>query len=146
MTIANQQDVIDYLGINGDVALAQMTDPDGVSINSTLVAKFLSRADDETYSYLATTALTVPLTAPYPTLLVKIAAIIATYWMWAGDARPDRLEKDYKWATGMLADFRSGKQSLGLVADGSGPAEQVENLVEFVSSDAVFSRDAMESY
>lgn len=142
MAIATQQDVIDYLGNNGDVALAQMTDPAGSSINSTLVAKFLSRADDEIYSYLATTALTVPLTAPYPTLLVKVAAIIAVYWMWAGDTRTDRLIEDYKWATGLLMDFQAGTQSLGLLADGSGPAEQDNNVLAFSSTTSVFNRAA----
>lgn len=140
MSIATQQDVIDYLGNGGGVALAQMTDPDGVTIDSTLVAKFLSRADDEIYSYLATTALTVPLTAPYPTLLVKIAAIIAVYWMWPGNMRTDRLMTDYAWATGLLADFCAGKQSLGLLADGSGPAEQSDNVLSFSSATSVFSR------
>ena len=142
MTIATQQDVIDYLGNNGSVLLAQMTDPDGVTIDSTMVAKFLSRADDEIYSYLATTALTVPLTAPYPTLLVKVAAIIAVYWMWPGDVRTERLATDYAWATNLLHDVRDGKQSLGLVADGSGPADQTENVLSFSSASSVFNRAA----
>jgi phage gp36-like protein len=146
MAFATQQDIIDYLGSSGDVALAQMTDPDATTIDSILVAKFLSRADDEIYSYI-TASLTVPLVAPYPTLLVKIAAIIAVYWMWAGDERPERIKDDYRWATTLLANVRDGKQSLGLIADGSEATETTSlNDVSYSMADTVFSTTVLGTY
>lgn len=145
MTIATQQDVIDHLGNNGAVALAQMTDPAGAAINSGLVAVYLQRSDEEIYPYLGA-VMTVPLTSPYPPLLVKIACVIAVYWMWSGDERPDRIKDDYKWAAGLLKDVSTGKLSLGLSGDGTGEAQTSGGEVNFVSSDAVFSRETLEAY
>lgn len=119
MSYATQQDIIDYLGSGGDVALTQMTDPDNLAIDATLVAKFLTRAYDEINPYLAAAGLTLPLTAPYPPLLTTLEVVGAVYWMWAGDERPDRLKDDRKWQIKMLDDLRDRKISLGLSGDGS---------------------------
>lgn len=145
MTIATQTDLIDYLGNNGQATLIQMTDPANTAVDSWLVSVALQRADHEIYAWIAT-VMAVPLTSPYPPLLVKIACAICIYWLWAGDERPERIKDDYKWASGMLRDIASGKVSLGLAGDGFGPDDTSSNSVEFVSSDSVFSRDALGGY
>jgi phage gp36-like protein len=141
MTIAAQSDLIEHLGNNGAIALAQITDPAGAVIDSALVTASLERADDEIYAWISA-VVAVPMSSPYPPLLVKIACVICLYWLWAGDERPDRIKDDYKWATTMLRDIAAGKVSLGLAGNGSGPAETSGNSATFESSTSVFSRAA----
>lgn len=145
MTIATQTDLIEYLGNNGQAALIQITDPANTAVDSWLVAVALQHADHEIYAWI-TTVTAVPLTSPYPPLLVKIACAICIYWLWAGDERPERINDDYKWASTMLRDIASGKVSLGLAGDGTGPVDTSGNSVDFVSNDTVFSATVLGTY
>lgn len=141
MTIATQTDLIEHLGSNGEAVLTQVTDPTNTAIDSWLVSVALQRADHEIYAWIATVT-DVPLTSPYPPLLVKIACSICIYWLWPGDDRTERLKDDYGWASGMLRDIAAGKVSLGIAGDGSEFAEQTENVLSFSSASSVFNRAA----
>ncbi len=107
MAYATQQDLIDRFGAP---ELAQLTDAAaGVTINTTTVARALSDADAEIDTRLAS-RYALPL-ASVPTVLVRVAADLARYFLW--DARAtEQVRNRYKDAIKLLDQIGSGAVQL----------------------------------
>lgn len=107
MPYATQQDLVDRFGTQ---ELAQLTDPAaGTTINATTVARALADADAEVDTRLAS-HYTLPL-ASVPTVLVRVAADLARYFLW--DARAtEQVRNRYKDAIKLLDQVGSGALSL----------------------------------
>lgn len=116
MAYATQQELIDWCGIGGSDELTQLTDPTNTAIDSLLIAKKLQQADAEINARLPAELL--PLTAPYPPLLVLACCKIARSYLYPV-GRPEHVETDYRDALRFLDDVRSGKASLGLDSTGT---------------------------
>lgn len=107
MSYATQQDLVDRFGTQ---ELAQLTDPAaGTTIDATTVARALADADAEIDTRLAV-RYTLPL-ASVPTVLVRVAADLARYFLW--DARAtDQVRNRYKDAIALLDKIASGAVAL----------------------------------
>jgi len=116
MAYATQQDLIDWCGVNGEDEIIQLTDPANVSIDSMLVAKKLQQADHEVNARLV--GVDLPMSAPYPPLLVITACKIARAILYTHQ-RPERVEQDYHEAIEFLGLVRDGKATLGLAGTGT---------------------------
>lgn len=116
MAYATQQELIDWCGIGGGDELIQLTDPTNTAIDSLLVAKKLQQADAEINARLPSDLL--PMTAPYPPLLVLACCKIARAYLYPV-GRPEHVETDYRDALKFLDDVRAGKATLGLDSTGA---------------------------
>jgi phage gp36-like protein len=103
VTYATQQDLVDRFGA---AELAQLTDPvAGTTIDATVVARALNDAAAEIDTRLAA-RYALPL-ASVPTVLVRVAADLARYYLW--DARAtEQVRNRYKDAIALLDKVGSG--------------------------------------
>lgn len=139
MSYATEADLIAWCGLTGEVELTELTDPDNTAIDSALVAAKLEQADHEINSRLV--GVELPMTAPYPKLLVDIACRIARFFLYT-TGRPEYIKEDYELALKLLDDIRLRKASLGLSADESEVvAPAISPLVE--TPDRVFTADLL---
>lgn len=104
MSYATEADLIAWCGLNAEVELTELTDPNNRSIDSDIVVDKLNQADREIDARLPGTTLT----PPYPQVLVDIACRIARYLLYT-TGRPDYVTADYEWALQFLADVRKGE-------------------------------------
>ena len=103
MTYATQQDLVDRFGTQ---ELAQLTDPvAGTTIDTVVVARALSDAQAECDTRLAV-RYSVPL-AIAPTVLVRLAADLARYYLWDKRAG-EQVRNRFKDATALLDKIASG--------------------------------------
>ena len=135
MAYTDQAGLIEWCGVNGSIELAQLTDPAGVTINSAAVLAALEQADNVINSRLA--GVTLPLTAPYPPLVVDTANKLARFFLYKV-GRPQYVADDYADAMRFLEDVRTGKASIGLDAAGSTEVEVAAGAV-VVAPDTVFT-------
>jgi len=106
MTYATQQDLVDRFGTT---ELVQLTDPAGLAINTTTVARALADADAEIDTRISA-RYALPL-ASVPTVLVRVAADLARYFLW--DARAtEQVRNRYKDATALLDKIGRGDVSV----------------------------------
>lgn len=126
MTYATQQDLEERFGPQ---ELAQLTDPDaGAVIDATVVARALSDAAAEIDARLSTRGYTLPL-ATVPTVLVRVAADLARYFLW--DARAsEQVRNRYRDAIGLLDKIGSG----AIVLPGAETLELTPGAVAVASS------------
>lgn len=116
MSYATTNDLIAWCGLHGQQELIELTDPDNFAMDSTLVAAKLDQADHEINARLV--GVTLPLSAPYPQLLIDIACRIARFLLYTS-GRPEYVTDDYLSALKTLDDIRMGKATLGLSGDGT---------------------------
>jgi phage gp36-like protein len=143
MSYATKNDLIAWCGINGEAELTQLTDPNNQGVDDVLITAKLGQADDEINGRLI--AVDLPLTAPYPPLLVSIACRIARHLLYTS-GRPDYIEADYRDALKLLGDIREGRAALGLNGAGTGSVELASDAVEWRADDRVFTREALDGY
>lgn len=134
MTYATQQNLIDRFG---EQELIQLTDRDHLGeINTTVLDRALADADAQINGYLSV-RYTLPLGAPLPTELERVACDLARYALY-GDRVTDIVAKRYDAAISLLRDVASGKARLG-VADTSS-AQSSSNIAEMSATTPVFRR------
>lgn len=119
MPYATQAQMIDRFG---QAELIQLTDraepPTGAIVVAVLDAALLD-ADEEIDSYLRVVR-TLPLPAPVPARLTRVAADVARYHLY-DDHAPDDVRTRYEDAVRWLRDVAAGRASLGL--DDPAPTE-----------------------
>lgn len=114
MTYASATDLDDAYG---ESEMLQLSDRDGDGFaDAAVVAAVLARADSLIDGYLAT-RYALPLTPPYPPVVVAIACELARYWLF-DDAAPDRVKDGYDQAIAWLKDVSAGRAALMLPAAG----------------------------
>lgn len=141
MAYATQQELIDWCGIGGGDELIQLTDPTNTAIDSVLVAKKLQQADAEINARLPSDLL--PMTAPYPPLLVLACCKIARAYLYPV-GRPEHVETDYRDALKFLDDVRAGKATLGLDSTGT-ETVVLSDTVSVAASPRVFTDAVLET-
>ena len=112
MPYATQAQMIDRFG---EAELIQLTDRAG-TVGAVVVAVLdaaLADADQEIDSYLRPVR-TLPLAAPIPERLVRVAADVARYHLY-DSAAPDDVRTRYEDAIRWLRDVATGRASLGAV-------------------------------
>lgn len=143
MSFATQQDLEEWCGINGEAELIQLTDPQNLAIDTVLLAAKGEQADAEINARIS--GLNLPLTAPYPALLVNLHCKIWRYLLYTS-GRPEHVSDDYKDAIKLLDAIRDGKATLGLAGDGTGPAAPNPDLPAFSAPDRVFTADTLADF
>lgn len=140
MTYATKQDLIDRVGAE---ALVQLTDRSGAGdIDDEVIARALADADADINGYLAARA-TLPLAAPYPPLLVRLACTLAHYYLYVQPT--EAVVTRYKAAVRTLEGLADGTVSLGL--DGAGAGEVASDSgVTVVSEARVFTRETLKGF
>lgn len=135
MTYATQQNLIDRYGEN---ELIQLTDRQGLgTIDATVVSRALADADAQINGYLAA-RYTLPLSAPVPTILERLACDITRYALYE-DRVTEIVEKRYKDAVALLRDVSAGKAELGLDNTDNKPASK--SVAEISSTTPVWRRE-----
>ncbi len=136
MPYATQQNLIDRFG---EEELIQLTDRENLGeINTTVVDRALGDADSLINGYLAA-RYTLPLTAPIPDDLERLACDIARYQLY-GDRVTDQVAQRYKDAIALLRDVSTGRAQLGLDDTSNKPVSN--NSAQMTSAASVFKRDS----
>lgn len=140
MSYATKQDLIDRVGAE---ELIQLTDRSGAGdIDDEVIARALADADADINGYLAARA-TLPLTAPYPPLLVRLACTLAHYYLYV---QPNEaVTNRYKAAVKTLEGLSDGTVSLGLDAAGAGEVA-TDSGVTIVSDARTFTRQTLDGF
>lgn len=134
MTYATQQNLIDRFG---EHELIQLTDREGLGeINTTVVDRALGDADAVINGYLAA-RYTLPLAAPVPTVLERLACDIARYFL-HDDRATEQVEKNYKDAVTLLRDVSKGTAILGV--DDSADLQTSSNGAQVSTTAPVWKR------
>lgn len=140
MTYATQQNLIDRFG---EEELIQLTDRDDLgAIDATVISRALGDADATINGYLAA-RYTLPLEAPLPEILERLACDIARYALF-DDQVTEIVEKRYKDAIALLRDVSAGKAELGISDTGSKPASK--SLAQISSTTPVFRRSESDGF
>jgi len=135
MSYAAQADLEDAFGAAEILQLADRNQ-DG-SADTGVVAAILERADSVIDGYLGA-RYAVPLTAPYPPVIVATACDLTRYWLY-DDIATDRVREGFEDAMEWLRDVASGKLVLQLSA---ASADVARGSPTAVGPDALFSLDA----
>ncbi len=135
MTYATQQNLIDRFG---EDELIQLTDRQHLGvIDATVVSRALADADARINGYLAV-RYSLPLSAPLPTELERLACDVARYALHE-DRVTEIVEKRYQDAIALLRDVASGRAELGLDNTAGKPASS--NLSVISATQPVWKRE-----
>jgi phage gp36-like protein len=118
MPYATQAQLIERFGESELIQLTDRADPLTGAIVAAVLDAALLDADQEIDSYLRVVR-TLPLPAPIPVRLVRVAADVARYHLY-DDHAPDEVRTRYEDAIRWLRDVAAGRASLG--ADDTAPA------------------------
>lgn len=140
MAYATQNDLVDWCGINGELEIIQLTDPNSTEVDTDLVAAKLDQADAEINARLV--GVTLPMTGPYPKTLIDIACAVTRYRLYTGD-RPETVKDDYKYALKLLDDIRAGRASLGLSGDETAVIGSTAQAPSVSANAVVFTEDVL---
>lgn len=134
MPYATLQNLVDRWG-NGP--LTQLTNPGGPSIDTTVLARAQAASEAIINSALQR-RFTLPLTAPYPPLLVQIDEVFV--WYFLHDEQPTEHAKyQYEDMRRLLRAISKSEIDIGL--DGAGTAEvSAGSLMSIRSGERIFSR------
>lgn len=136
MTYATQQNLIDRFG---EQELIQLTDRENLgAINTTVIDRALGDADAQINGYLGV-RYTLPLTAPIPTDLERLACDIARYALY-DDRVTEQVAQRYKDAVALLRDVSAGRAQLGIDDTSNKPASN--NAAQMTSAESVFKRNS----
>lgn len=140
MTYATLQNLKDRFG---EDELIQLTDRDNLgTINTTVVDRALADADAQINGYLSV-RYTLPLSAPVPTELERIACDLARYALYE-DRVTEIVEKRYDAAISKLRDVAAGRAGLGV--DDTGNEQVSSNVAEMSATTPVFRRADSEGF
>lgn len=140
MTYATLQNLKDRFG---EDELIQLTDRDNLgTINTTVVDRALADADAQINGYLSV-RYTLPLSAPVPTELERIACDLARYALYE-DRVTEIVEKRYDAAIRKLRDVAAGHAGLGV--DDTGNEQTSSNVAEMSATTPVFRRADSEGF
>ncbi|MCE7915417.1 MAG: DUF1320 domain-containing protein [Nitrosomonas sp. PRO4] len=135
MTYATQQNLIDRFG---EDELIQLTDRQSLGvIDATVVSRALADADARINGYLAV-RYSLPLAAPLPTELERLACDIARYALYE-DRVTEIVKERYQDAIALLRDVAAGKAELGL--DSTDNKQASNSLAEISSTTPVWKRE-----
>lgn len=135
MTYATQQNLIDRFG---EDELIQLTDRGNLGvIDATVVSRALADADARINGYLAV-RYSLPLSAPLPTELERLACDIARYALYE-DRVTEIVEKRYQDAIALLRDVSAGRAELGLDSTDNKPASN--SIAQISSTEPVWRRE-----
>ena len=132
MTYATQQNLIDRFG---EEELIQLTDRSNLGvIDATVVNRALGDADAQINGYLAVRH-TLPLVAPFPAVLERLACDIARYALHE-NAVTEIVETRYRDAIALLKDVSKGTAKLD--ENGAAALPTSNNGVQISSTTPVF--------
>lgn len=135
MTYATQQNLIDRFG---EDELIQLTDRAGAdAIDATVISRALGDADATINGYLAA-RYTLPLAAPVPEMLERLACDIARYALF-DDQVTEAVATRYKDAIALLRDVSAGRAELGISNTSNKPASNA--TAQISSTTPVFRRE-----
>lgn len=140
MTYATQQNLIDRFG---EDELIQLTDRASTGdIDATVISRALGDADATINGYLAA-RYTLPLEAPLPEILERLACDIARYALF-DDQVTEIVEKRYKDAIALLRDVSAGRAELGLSDTDNKPASK--STAQIYSTTPVWRRSESDGF
>ncbi len=140
MTYATQQNLIDRFG---EDELIQLTDrASRGDIDATVISRALGDADATINGYLAA-RYTLPLEAPLPEILERLACDIARYALF-DDQVTEIVEKRYKDAIALLRDVSAGRAELGLSDTDNKPASK--STAQIYSTTPVWRRSESDGF
>ena len=139
MPYATQSDLVDRFG---QAELAQLTDlVNGTTINTVVLGRALADADAEVDTRVGS-RYALPL-ASVPPVLVRVAADIARYFLWA-DAASEQVRNRYKDAIGLLDKIASGHVVLPAATTLSPGGQAVTTVSR--ASEPQFSASALDAF
>ena len=119
MPYAVQQDLVDRFGSAELIDLTDRADPPAGAIDATVLGKALDDADELIDSYIAN-RYDLPL-ATVPAALVKIAADIASYYLFS-DSPTEQVRDAFEDAVKLIKDISAGRAKLDVA--GAEPARE----------------------
>lgn len=122
--------------------LIQLTDRDRLGqIDTAVLDRALADADAEINGYLSV-RYTLPL-APAPTVLVRLAADLARYYLY-DDHAPEQIKQRYDDAVKFLRAVATGTAQLG--TDAAQPVPAVSGGARYRAGERVFSAETLRDY
>lgn len=134
MTYASLQNLVDRFGEN---ELIQLTDRERLGeVNQAVIERALTDADAQINGYLSV-RYTLPLAAPLPIELERIACDLARYALYE-DRMIEIVEKRYQAAIALLRDVAAGRAKLGVIDSSS--MQSSNNGAQMTSTSPAFKR------
>lgn len=140
MTYAVQQDLIDRFGADELVQLTDRANPPTGQIDTTVVARALTDADEMVNSYVAK-RYDLPL-ASVPGLVKRLACDTARYFL-HGQSATEQVVKAHDQAIEQLKDIAAGRAVLDIAGAEPAPAGAT---VEISAPERVFSNDTLRDF
>jgi len=143
MTYGTQQDLIDRFGETELIQLTDKVNRPATTIDTTMVSKCLSDAEDLIDSYVGK-LYALPIASP-PDILTRVTCEIARYYLHGRRTeKDDPVTRDYLGAIAWLKDVAKGL--VQLEADGIAAPQAGDSEVRVEAPDRVFTRDSMKGF
>jgi len=137
----------DMQGIMSNESLKQITDDiNGTTIIQSNIDKAIADADEIINSYIGN-RYQLPLTSPFPKLVVKLSTDIAIYNLYrrrSGITPPELVIKAYDEAMRMLRDIQTGKAILSDATTSLPVSEPATSRTNKTSEDRIFTKDLLD--
>ena len=137
----------DIQGILPDETLKQITDDvNGTTIIQVKIDKAISDADEVINSYIGN-RYQLPLSSPYPKLVIKLSTDIAIYNLYrrrSGIATPEIIIKAYDEAMKMLRDIQTGKAILSDATTNLPVSEPSVYVTNKTDEDRIFTKSLLD--